>query len=271
MKSGTIGNIDFISFGSGSKVLVILPGLGDSLRSIQGTAIPMSVAYRMFTKEYTVYMFGRKHNLPEGSTTRDMASDLNSALEALEIYKADVMGVSMGGMIAQWLAIDFPEMVRKLVLVVTTSKPHAVLTEALTEWMDCARRNDHEAFMESNLRRIYTEEYCEKYKWLVPFMGKFTQPKSYDRFLVQAHACFEHRSAEYLDRISAPTLVIGGEQDKSISAEESRYLAEKIPGACLYMYQNLGHGLYDEAKDFQRRIFRFLTAKETEVEQGLTK
>ena len=264
MKNGTIGNMEYISFGSGSKVLIILPGLGDSLRSIQDTAIPMSVAYRTFSKEYTVYVFGRKHTLPEGSTTRDMARDLNSALEALEIYKADVIGVSMGGMIAQWLAIDFPELVRKLVLVVTTSKPHAVLTEALTEWMDCARRNDHDAFMESNLRRIYTEEYCEKYKWLVPFMGKFTRPKSYDRFLVQAHACFEHRSAEYLDRITAPTLVIGGEQDKSVSAEESRYLAEHISGAQLHIYENLGHGLYDEAKDFQRRIFQFLTAK-TEI------
>ena len=263
MKNGTIGNIDYISFGSGAKVLVLLPGLGDSLRNIQSTALPMSVAYRTFAKEYTVYMFGRKHDMPEGSTTRDMARDLNQALEALEIYKADVMGVSMGGMIAQWLAIDFPDMVKKLVLVVTTSKPHAVLTEALTEWMDCARRNDHEAFMESNLRRIYTEEYCEKYQWLVPFMGKLTQPKSYDRFLVQAHACFEHNAAAHLEKIVAPTLVIGGEQDKSISADESRYLAEHISGAELYMYEKLGHGLYDEAKDFQHRVFKFLTNKKT--------
>ena len=262
MKNGTIGNIDYINFGTGSRILVLLPGLGDSLRSIRSTALPMSVAYRTFSREYTVYMFGRKHNPPEGSTTRDMARDLNQALEALEIYHADVMGVSMGGMIAQWLAIDFPDMVKRLVLVVTTSKPHQVLTEALTEWMDCARRNDHEAFMESNLRRIYTKEYCEKYQWLVPFMGKFTQPKSYDRFLVQAHACFEHNAAEHLDKITAPTLVIGGEEDHSISADESRYLAQNIPNAKLYMYENLGHGLYDEAKDFQRRVFQFLTTKE---------
>ena len=262
MKSGTIGNIDYISFGSGAKIMVLLPGLGDSLRSLQSTAVPLSVAYHTFAKEYTVYVFGRRHELPEGSTTRDMARDLNRALEELEIYKADVVGVSMGGMIAQWLAINFPEMVKRLVLVVTTSKPHALLTEALTEWMDCARRNDHEAFMESNLRRIYTEEYCEKYKWLVPFMGKFTQPKSYDRFLVQAHACFEHNAAGHLNEIKAPTLVIGGEQDQSISADESRYLAQNIPGAKLYMYENLGHGLYDEAKDFQSRVFKFLTAKE---------
>ena len=261
MKDGTIGNIDYISFGSGAKKLVLLPGLGDSLRDIRGLRLPMSVAYRTFTKEYTVYMFGRKHGLPKGSTTRDMAHDLNLALEALEIYQADVMGVSMGGMIAQWLAIDFPETVKRLVLVVTTSKPHEVLTEALTEWMDCARRNDHAAFMESNLRRIYTEEYCQKHQWMVPFMETLARPKSYDRFLVQAHACFEHNAADHLGQITAPTLVIGGERDKSISADESRYLAQHIPGAQLYMYENFGHGLYDEAKDFQTRVLEFLKDK----------
>ena len=260
MKNGTIGNIDYICFGTGVKSLVLLPGLGDSLRGIRGTEIPMSIAYRSFLKEYTVYMFGRRHKLPKGSTTRDMARDLHLALEKLEIYKADVMGVSMGGMIAQWLAIDYPDTVGKLVLVVTTSRPHAVLTEALTEWMDCARRNDHEAFMESNLRRIYTAGYYEKYKRFVPLMGRITRPKSYDRFLVQAHACFEHDASGYLDRIQSPTLVIGGEQDMSVSAEESRYLAAHIQDAILYMYENLGHGLYDEAKDFQSRVMKFLTA-----------
>ena len=258
MKSGTIGNIDYISFGSGAKNLVLLPGLGDSLRSIQDTAVPMSVAYRAFTREYTVYVIGRRHNLPKGSTTRDMARDISGAMEALEIYKADVVGVSMGGMISQWLAIDYPALVNKLVLVVTSARPNALLSEALSEWMDLARRNDHTAFMESNLRRIYSEEYCEKYKWLVPFLGKFTQPKSYDRFFVHAHACFEHNAAEHLAEISAPTLVIGGEQDAALGGDASREIAGRIPGATLKMYEAWGHGLYEEAKDFNRQVLDFL-------------
>ena len=265
MKSGTIGNIDYVSFGSGPKNLILLPGLGDSLRAIQDTAVPMSVAYRSFTKDYTVYLIGRRHQLPEGSTTRDMAQDVCSAMEELEIYKADVMGVSMGGMISQWLAIDHPELVNKLVLVVTSAKPNPTLSEALHEWMDCARRNDHTAFMESNLRRIYTEEYCEKYKRLLPFLGKFTQPKSYDRFFVHAHACFDHNAADELHKISAPTLVVGGEQDKALTAEASRQIAAAIPNAKLHMYENLGHGLYDEAKDFQRLVLEFLSAPADEI------
>ena len=267
MKTGTIGNIDYISFGSGAKNLVLLPGLGDSLRSIQDTAVPLSVAYRSFVREYTVYVFGRRHNLPNGSTTRDMARDISTAMEALEIFKADVIGVSMGGMISQWLAIDYPSLVNKLVLVVTSAKPNAVLSESLNEWMDLARRNDHTAFMESNLRRIYSEEYCEKYKWLIPFLGKVTQPKSYDRFFVHAHACFEHNAANHLHMISAPTLVVGGEQDIALDGDASRQIAAAIPNAALYMYQNLGHGLYDEAKDFQHLVLEFLT---NTVPNGIT-
>ena len=121
--------------------------------------------------------------------------------------------------------------------------------------------------MESNFRRIYSEEYCEKYKWLIPFLGKVTQPKSYDRFFVHAHACFEHNAANHLHMISAPTLVVGGEQDIALDGDASRQIAAAIPNAALYMYQNLGHGLYDEAKDFQHLVLEFLT---NTVPNGIT-
>ena len=260
MKHGTIGNIDYISFGSGSKNLVLLPGLGDSLRSIQDTAVPMSVAYRSFSREYTIYVIGRRHNLPDGSGTRDMAKDIAAALEQLEVYKADVMGISMGGMIAQWIAIDHPALVNRLVLVATSAEPNPVLTEALNEWMDYARRNDHTAFWDSNFRRIYTEEYYEKYKKLIPVMELVIHDQEYDRFFVHAHACFEHCAAPYLHQITVPTLVIGGERDAALGGEASRKIAAAIPNAGLHMYEEYGHGLYEEAKDFQRLVLDFLTA-----------
>ena len=95
---------------------------------------------------------------------------------------------------------------------------------------------------------------------MVPMIGRLTKPKSYDRFFVQAHACFEHHAAEYLSHITAPTLVIGGEQDLSLSGEASHKIAAAIPGAKLHMYEKLGHGLYDEAKDFQSVILKFLNS-----------
>ena len=250
--------MDYIRFGTGERVLIMLPGLGDGLRSVKGTALPMAVMYRTFAKDFTVYAFSRKNFLPQGYTTRDMAGDVAAAMEMLGIEKADIFGVSMGGMIAQHLAIDYPEKVGKLILTVTSSRPNPILAESIEEWVSCARRGDHTAFMDSNVRRIYSEGYYRRNKWLVPIMGKLTKPKSYERFFVQAEACLTHDAFERLHEINAPALVIGGERDHALGGEPSREIAAQIPGAVLRMYPEWGHGLYEEAKDFNGIVMDFL-------------
>ena len=261
-KNGTlkIGDttMDYIRFGSGEQILVMLPGLGDGLRSMKGTALPVAFMYRIFTKEFMVYAFSRKNVLPVGYTTRDMARDQAEAMERLGISKADIFGVSMGGMIAQHLAIDYPEKVGKLILTVTSSRPNPILTESIEEWVSCAKRGDHTALMDSNVRRIYSEDYYRKNNWMVPIMGKLTKPKSYDRFFVQADACLTHDAYESLNHIKAPTVVIGGEKDLSLGGDASKEIAAKIPSAELQMYAQWGHGLYEEAKDFNQVVLDFL-------------
>lgn len=250
--------MDYIRFGAGPRVLIMLPGLGDGLRSMKGTALPMAVMYRAFAKDFTVYAFSRKTVLPENCTTRDMARDLKNAMDALGIGKADLFGVSMGGMISQHFAADYPERVGKLILAVTSSQPNPTLTESVTEWMQQAKDGDHTALMESNLRLIYSEEYYRKNKWLVPILGRLTKPRSYARFLVQGHACMTHDAYDRLPFIQAETLVIGGEQDHTLGSQPSRDIATKIPGAKLKMYPQWGHGTYEEAPDFNQIILNFL-------------
>ena len=93
--------MDYISFGNGKENLVMLPGLGDGLSTVKGMALPFAFMYRIYAKEYKVYVFSRKNCLPEGYTTRDMARDQARAMESLGIQKASVLGNSNGGMIAQ--------------------------------------------------------------------------------------------------------------------------------------------------------------------------
>lgn len=251
-------DMDYIRFGTGKKTLILLPGLGDGLRTIRGMADPLAVIYRIFAKEYTVFAFSRKNRMPRGYTTRDMARDQRRAMEALGIPQADVLGVSMGGMIAQHLAADAPEMVHRLVLAATCPCPNEVLVESINEWIDCAQRGDHRELMMSNLQRIYTSDAAAHKKWLVPVVGKLSKPKSYDRFYVQAQACATHDARPRLSMISAPTLVIGGEQDQLLGNEGSYQLAREIPKARLYMYRDYGHGFYEQAKDYPRRVMGFL-------------
>ena len=257
-KNAVAAGAEYIRFGSGKKNLIMLPGLGDGLRTTKGTALPMALYYRCLAKDYTVYMISRKTKLSEGASTRDMARDLKDAMVELGIPKASLVGVSMGGMIAQHFAADYPQMAEKLVLVVTCARENPVLLESLEEWVGCARRDDHTALMDSNVRRIYSEEYYRKNRWLVPITGKLTKPKSYDRFFIQAEACRSHNAWESLSDITAPTLVIGGEQDCSLGGEASREIAGRIPGAVLKMYPQWGHGLYEEAEDFLPALMDFL-------------
>lgn len=251
-------DMDYIRFGTGRKALILLPGLGDGLLTMKGMALPIALMYRAFAREYTVFVFSRKNRMPRGYTTRDMARDQRRAMEALGISRADVVGISMGGMIAQHLAADAPEMVRRLVLVSTCPCANALLTESVTEWMDCAQRDDHMGLMRSTAQRTYTQAYLDREKWAIPIAGKVSKPRSYERFYVQAQACMSHDSLARLPMISAPTLVIGGCLDRTVGSEGSGQIAESIPGARLWMYPQYGHGLYEEAKDFPWRVLNFL-------------
>jgi pimeloyl-ACP methyl ester carboxylesterase len=162
-------------------------------------------------------------------------------------------------MIAQYLALDHHEMVQKLILTVTSSRPNPILTVSITEWRSYAQSGDHTGLMDSNLRKIYSENYYRKNKWLVPIMGKLTKPKSYHRFYIQAKACLTHDVYESLPKIKAPTFVIGGLQDQALGSDASKEIAERIPNAQLLMYEQWGHGLYEEAKDFNKRVLDYLT------------
>ena len=257
-KNGHICGTDYIRFGTGKQVLVILPGLGDGLRTVRGTALPMALMYRIFARDFTVFCFSRKDDLPQGHSIRDMARDLKETMDVLGIEKAHVLGVSMGGMIAQWLAIDHPEKVDHLVLAVTSSRPNSILTTSVEEWMDQARAGDHTSLMDSNLRKIYSLKYYRQNKWMIPVLGKLTRPKSYDRFLIQAEACLNHDAFAHLARIHSPALVIGGQQDIALGPEASLEIANRIPNAQLQMYPQWGHGLYEEAKDFNQTVLIFL-------------
>ena len=112
--------MNYITFGNGRKPLVMIQGL--STRGIKGAAVSLAYMYRIFTRDYKVYMFDRRENISEIITVRELASDITAAMDMLGITSADVFGVSQGGMIAQYLAVDRPDLVNKLVLAVTLSK-----------------------------------------------------------------------------------------------------------------------------------------------------
>ena len=163
VKNGSvkIGNTDmnYVSFGRGSKNLIIMPGLSDGLVTVKGKALLLVWPYTKFFKEYTVYMFSRKNDMPESYSIRDMAADQAKALKELGITKTSVMGVSQGGMIAQFFAIDYPDMVEKIILTVTAPRVNELIRQSVGSWIEMAKRGDHKSIMIDIAEKAYSEKF----------------------------------------------------------------------------------------------------------------
>ena len=247
----------YVSFGDGKKNMVVLPGLSDGLTTVKGKAWILSLPYRKFFRDYTVYMFSRKNDMPEGYSIEDMADDQASAMRSLGIGQACVLGVSQGGMIAQELAVRHPELVKKLILAVTAPNANATVKTVISGWMELAEQGDHTALMIDTAEKMYSDRYLQKYRRALPYLAKLTKPSDYDRFLKNADAILRFDVRGELSKISCPTLIIAGSDDRTVGKDAASELHHGIPGSELYVYEGLGHGAYEEAKDFYDRVLNF--------------
>ena len=247
--------MDYAVFGKGEKPLIMIPGL--NLKCVKEVAVPTAYMYRIIGEEYKVYIFDRKEDIPEGYTVRDIASDVAYAMRELEIRNADVLGLSQGGMIGQYLAMDYPELVHKLVLGVTLSRENPTIKEVISKWIAMAEQGDYEEIAADMLEKMYTDAYKEKYGKLIPLLSKAGKPKDMERFITLAKACVTCDTYEQLDRIKCPVFVIGGKLDRVLSGEASIEIAEKL-GCKIHMYEDMGHAVHEEAKDFNERVLAFL-------------
>ena len=254
-----VGNseMDYISFGSGNKNLIMLPGLGDGLSTVKGMALVFSMMYRAYAKEFTVYVFSRKNHLQERYSTREMAKDQAEAMTVLGLSKADILGISQGGMIAQYLAIDYPDLVHRLILAVTSSMPNETIHKAVGSWMEMAMQGNYKDLIIDTAEKSYSETYLKKYRRLYPILGRIGKPKSFQRFLIQADSCISHNACAELNKITCPTLVIGGDCDQIVGTTAASAIADKVSGSQLLIYSGLGHAAYEEAEDFKERVLRF--------------
>ena len=247
--------MDYITFGSGTKSLIIIQGL--STRTIKGMAIPLAFMYQIFAKDYKVYLFDRRKVVEEGITVRDFAADIAKAMDVLGIINANVFGVSQGGMIAQYLAIDRPELVHKLVLAVTISRNNDMVKAVVANWIDLTEKGEFKALVADMAVKMYSEAYIKRYQLFMPLLVVFQKPKDEKRFITLAKACLTCNTYEELDKIQCPVLIMGGKEDKIVTGKASEEMAEKL-GCQIYMYEKMGHAIYEEAKDFNQKVYDFL-------------
>lgn len=247
--------VDCVRFGQGEKALVLLPGL--SLRGVRERAHALAHMYRTFGTEYRVYILDNAQRLPEPCTVRALADDAARAMDVLGIRQADVFGISMGGMIAQYLALDRPELVRKLVLAVTLSRPNDTMRAASRRWGELAERDDYGELVRDIMARTYSDAFLKRFGQLLPAVSQIDRPAELGRFMALERGCLSCDTYERLGQLRCPVFVVGARLDNVVGGQASEEIAEKL-GCGLYIYEQLGHAACEEARDFNDRVLAFL-------------
>ncbi len=249
----------YVSFGDGEKKVILIPGLSDGFATVKGKARMLVGPYKPFLGAHTVYMFSRRNDIPEGFSIEDMAEDQAAAMKELGIESAYIVGVSQGGMIAQFLAAKHPELVKKLVLAVTAPCVNDIINDTVNGWIKMAEADDHKQLMIDTAEKSYSPGYLKKYRKFYPFLGMLAKPDdNYRRFFINAKAILGFDARGILNDIQCPTLIVGGSDDKTTGTQALYDLHERIAGSELYVYDGLGHATYEEAPDFNERIFAFI-------------
>lgn len=247
--------MEHFSFGKGEKTLVILPGA--SVKSVMLSAPAIATAYNCFADDYTVYVLECGEEINDGVSIEELADAVAAEMRRLGIEKADIFGCSLGGMIAQYIAINHAELVRSAILASTLCSHNEISSATCSEWCRLADSGDARALNKSVFSLVYSEAYYEKYRAVFESVLDSGEPEELCRFSAVIGACGRMDSREKLSKISCPVLVMGSYGDKALGPQGSIELAERL-GCGLYMYSDYGHAVYDEAPDFRKRMMAFL-------------
>ena len=256
------GDIDIFYETSGEgEPLVLIMSMGSDL-SGWASQIPH------FSKEYRVVAFdnrgsGRTDAPDEPYTIAMMADDTAALMDALGIESAHILGKSMGGYIAEELAIRHPARVQSLVLAATSVGPYIAETPVLERWVKAATPGmNRTTLFQLMLPFIFTDasfENTENVRMAVETIAsrpQATPPYALER---QFTACAEHSARGRTAEVKAPTLVLAGSNDLFVPFSLSRELAEVFPRGRLVVLEGGGHELnVDVPEKFNRAVLRFL-------------
>jgi len=251
--------------GSGEPMLLIM-GLGYASCMWHRTRPVLSAAYR--TLAFDNRGVGQSDVPPGPYSIAAMASDAAAVLDATGISRAHIFGVSMGGMIAQEFALQYPQRVQSLILGCTAAGgPTALLAEpaVLVTLQAISSMSPEQAaevvvpfiYDPGTPRRLIDEDIATRSPWFATKEG----------YLAQLQAIIGWESFSRLPRITAPTLVIHGKTDRLVPAGNGEIIAARIPGAQLVLLDRAGHLFStDQTEAAHRALLEFLRSTRASAE-----
>lgn len=262
MPIAKVNNIDcyYETHGKG-KPLVLIAGLGSDSQSWQPVLAHLAEKFKLVV--FDNRGIGRTRCLDDNFDIGVMAKDTVSLMDALGIESANILGHSMGGCIAQEIAITYPGRVDRLILAATSSfisERNKSLFNNLATSLEAGIR--YELFLKEFFCWIFSPEFFDNKANLdsaIKYALDYPYPITPNGFRGQVEALNSFNSFDRLDRIKAETLIIVGIKDILITLDELGMLIKKIPVATPVFLEKAAHAIHMEAEHgFIKSIVDFL-------------
>jgi 3-oxoadipate enol-lactonase len=193
-------------------------------------------------------------------TTREMAGNAAALLAALELDSAHVMGISMGGMVAQELALGHPQLIRTLTLGCTYcgGAGSALASEAdLAGLVEAMGSGDRERALRAGWEINVSPAMAADDDAYAAFRAiAMRRAVALPVIMQQMQACAAHDTNARLGQIAAPTLVIHGTEDRLLPVQNGKLIAARIPGAQLEIFDGVGHLFFWERPERSAELVR---------------
>jgi len=251
-------SMNYFRFGRGGRTLVILPGL--SVQSVMGAADAIAAAYQSMEDDFTIYVFDRRSDVPDPYTVRDMARDTAEIFKVLGLRHVCLFGASQGGMMAQVIAIESPELVGRMVLGSTSAHVKPEHYRVIDQWVQLAKAGDRTGLYLAFGKEIYPPEVYEQYKDALIAAAATVTDDDLARFIIFAEGTKDFNVADELSRVECPTLAVGVYEDGILDSDATMEIAVNLDHRAdfrLYMYTGYGHAAFDTAPDYRERLRNF--------------
>ena len=246
--------INYLRFGDASKPKVVLmPGL--SIQSVLNSAAAIEKQYEDLARHFDIYLFDRRENVQLGYSIEDMAQDTLEAIDALNLEKINIAGVSQGGMIAQVMAIKRPDLINSMVLCSTSAEVNPK-DEGITNWINIAKEKDAQKLLDSFFKQVYTNEFYETHKRAVKVFARYIKDEDLERFVILATPILGFNVKEEIKKLDIPTLVCGSKQDQVVPYWCIEELIDLLH-AKSWILEDCSHALYDESPLFIPKLIEF--------------
>jgi pimeloyl-ACP methyl ester carboxylesterase len=244
--------------GSGPPLLLIMGMSGTSLHWVEPFLAPLRREFEVIAYDHRGV--GASSHLDGSITTRQMAEDAAGLLAALGIDSAHVLGISMGGMVAQELALAYPDRVRTLVLGCTYCGGEGsalAAPEVMQRLSEAMLSGDRERALRAAFEVNLSAAMAEREDLWAQFLAIAEQRRvAVPVVMAQLQACALHDTSACLGRLQMPTLVVHGTEDQMLPVQNGRVIASRIPGSQLEILDGVGHLFFWERPEQSAELVR---------------